>query len=148
MIWMAGRPVALWTVPTNSQGYRMGIGTDREDEIDIVLCDEKGSRPITKEELFEKYGNGAFDVGREKPKKTFLMKYSGFMTKIARRPVIDKDKCVKCGVCVEHCPVPGKAVSFKNGKDKPPVYDYKKCIRCYCCQEMCPRHAIKAKRGI
>ena len=131
-------------VPTNSQGCRMGIGTDIEEEIDIIL----GGRHITKDELFKTYGNGAFDVGREKPKNTFLMKYSGFMTRIARRPAIDKDKCVKCGICVDHCPVPGKAVEFKNGKTSPPVYDYKKCIRCYCCQEMCPKHAIRPVRGL
>lgn len=135
-------------VPTNSQGCRMGIGTDKEEEIDIVLCDQNEAKTITKKELFDKYGNGTFDVGREKPKKTFLMKYSGFMTKLARRPVIDEDECVKCGVCVDHCPVPGKAVDFKNGKQQPPVYDYKKCIRCYCCQEMCPRHAISPKKGL
>ena len=79
----------------------MGIGTDKEDEIEIVLCDsngqntDAGSRTITKDELFEKYGNGSFDVGRDKPKKTFLMKYSGFMTKIARRPFIDNRQ--SCG---------------------------------------------------
>ena len=65
-------------VPTNSQGCRMGIGTDIEEEIDIIL----DGRHITKDELFKTYGNGAFDVGREKPKNTFLMKYSGFMTRI------------------------------------------------------------------
>ena len=140
-------------VPTNSQGCRMGIGTDKEDEIEIILCDPDESNTgtsghiINKNELFEKYGNATFDVGREKPKNTFLMKYSGFMTKLARRPVIDKEKCVKCGICVDHCPVPGKAVEFKNGKSSPPVYDYKKCIRCYCCQEMCPQHAIRPVRG-
>ena len=161
-------------IPTNSQGMRMGIGTDNEDEIEIVLCgeiagnteadpaDEKsnadtfgnghsetyGSRIISKDELFEKYGNASFDVPRGKPRGTFLMRYSGFMTKLARRPMIDKNKCVKCGICVNHCPVPGKAVDFKNCKENPPVYDYKKCIRCYCCQEMCPKHAISARHGL
>ena len=132
-------------VPTNSQGARMGIGTDREEEMEMILCTEQGAETVSKSELFEKYGNASFDVGREKPKKTFLMRYSGFMTKHSKRPVIDKDKCVKCGICVDHCPVPGKAVGFVNGKDTPPVYDYKKCIRCYCCQEMCPQHAIRTK---
>ena len=131
-------------VPTNSQGCRMGIGTDKEDEIEIILA----GNTISRQELFEKYGNSSFDVGREIPKNTFLMKYSNFMTKHTRRPVIDEEKCVKCGICVEHCPVPGKAVDFNNGKTSPPVYDYKKCIRCYCCQEMCPRHAIKPVRGL
>ncbi|MCR4990530.1 MAG: cellulase family glycosylhydrolase [Lachnospiraceae bacterium] len=159
-------------IPTNSQGARMGIGTDSEDEIQIILCtnnedENKGdgslwlgdkrdgspclqnaNRTVTRSELFELYGNPKFDVGREKPRKTFLLEYSGIMTRLSRRPVIDKSKCVKCGICVEHCPVPGKAVSFKNGKNEPPSYDYSKCIRCYCCQEMCPKHAIAPGQGI
>ncbi len=135
-------------IPTNSQGARMGIGTDREDEIEIVLCAEDGARRVLKDELAGEYGNPGFDVPRGKPKGTFLMRYSGFMTRLARRPVIDKSLCVRCGICVSHCPVPGKAVDFKNGKENPPVYDYRKCIRCYCCQEMCPKHAISAGRGL
>ena len=59
------------------------------------------------------------------------------------KPVVNPEVCVRCGICVSHCPVDGQAISFANGKDKPPVYDYKKCIRCYCCQEMCPQHAIR-----
>ena len=65
---------------------------------------------------------------------------------ISRRPVIHAERCIHCGICVAHCPVPGKALSFRNGKDQPPVYDRKKCIRCYCCQEMCPQKAITAGR--
>ena len=49
------------------------------------------------------------------------------------------------GVCVEACPVEGKALQFKNGRRKPPVYNYHKCIRCFCCQEMCPHKAIQVK---
>ena len=56
------------------------------------------------------------------------------------------EKCIHCGICVEHCPVPGKAVNFTTeDRNAPPSYDYSKCIRCYCCQEMCPQHAIKVK---
>ena len=122
------------------------IKRERMDEEPFYTEKEHYARILG--ELFEKYGNPNFDVPRGKPRGTFLMRYSGFMTKLARRPMIDKNKCVKCGICVNHCPVPGKAVDFKNGKDKPPVYDYKKCIRCYCCQEMCPKHAISARRGL
>ena len=62
------------------------------------------------------------------------------------RPYIIEEKCKKCGVCVESCPVEGKAVRFDNGRRNPPVYDYKKCIRCFCCQEMCPHQAIQVKK--
>ena len=62
-----------------------------------------------------------------------------------KKPYIEPDKCIRCGICVNSCPVPGKAVDFRNDKNNPPVYDYKKCIRCFCCQEMCPKKAIKVK---
>lgn len=132
-------------VPTNVQGAAMGIGTDKMDEIEMIMPDGDGERVISLEEIQKHYGNAEFDVDRKGVKKTFLSRYSGFMTALAKRPVIKKDLCIKCGICVSHCPVPGKAVDFKKGKNVPPVYDYSKCIRCYCCQEMCPQHAITVK---
>ena len=146
-------------VPTCVQGQAMDIGTYREADIQITevsvssqknRANEVGSetvisRNLTIEEMQKKYGNPHFDVDRTGRKKTFLSRYSDFMTRLIRRPVIEKEKCIRCGICVSHCPVPGKAVDFKKGKEQPPVYDYKKCIRCYCCQEMCPKHAIKVK---
>ena len=138
-------------IPTCSQGEVLGIGTDREENIEIVVADAEAVADkavlsvISREELLKKYGNPGFDVPRRKARLTFLKGFSDVMTMFARRPVIDKEKCVKCGICVDHCPVPGKAVAFTKGKDKPPVYDYKKCIRCYCCQEMCPQHAIRVR---
>ena len=101
---------------------------------------------ISKEELFRRYGNASFDVPRAKQKGNFLLNFSRFMTGISRRPYIKKELCVKCGICVEHCPVAGKAVNFRNAdRTQPPEYNYRKCIRCYCCQEMCPQHAIRVK---
>ena len=75
-----------------------------------------------------------------------LARSLSMLSLFSRRPVIDAKRCIHCGICVSHCPVPGRALSFRNGKDQPPVYDRKKCIRCYCCQEMCPQKAITAGR--
>lgn len=62
------------------------------------------------------------------------------------KPVIEKSKCVKCGVCVQVCPVTPNALNFENNdKTKPPKYYYSKCIKCYCCQELCPHKAINLK---
>lgn len=132
-------------VPTNVQGTAMGIGTDKAEEIEIRIPGKKEGEVLSIEELQKRFGNPGFDVDREGVKKTFLSRYSGFMTALAKRPVIRGDLCIKCGICVSHCPVPGKAVDFKKGKNVPPVYDYSKCIRCYCCQEMCPQHAITVR---
>ena len=130
-------------VPTNTQGQAMGIGTYQKEKIRVIM---PGQQEISLEEVARRYGNPDFDVDRAGVKKSWLSRYSDMMTAITRRPVIDKEKCIKCGICVSHCPVPGKAIDFKKGKDQPPVYDYKKCIRCYCCQEMCPQSAIRSRK--
>ncbi len=79
--------------------------------------------------LEEGYGNVMLGVVRKGNVKSVLSLWSRIMNRVGR-PVIDKNKCLKCGVCVEHCPVEGGAIHFENGKNRPPVYDYSKCIRC------------------
>ena len=62
------------------------------------------------------------------------------------RPVIDPIKCIRCGQCVNICPVNPKALAWRsNERIDTPFYDYTKCIRCYCCQETCPAQAISVK---
>ena len=100
---------------------------------------------ISMENLIEKYGNPNFNVDRTKVRSNIWTKLAKALNIFQKKPYIEPDKCVRCGICVNSCPVPGKAVDFRNGKNHPPVYDYKKCIRCFCCQEMCPKKAIKVK---
>ena len=64
---------------------------------------------------------------------------------VSQRPVIDPNKCTRCGKCEEICPAQPKALSWANGRKQPPVYDYSLCIRCFCCQEICPHEAISVK---
>ncbi len=49
------------------------------------------------------------------------------------------DKCRKCNICVESCPM--QVMELREG-DAHPTIDYDKCIKCMCCHEMCPYHAI------
>lgn len=136
------------TVQTNVQGEAMGLGTWHEDQIELLLArpGENGSTvPISFRAFAEAYGDPGFDVMRDKVSSPLARSLS-MLSAFSRRPFIDAKRCVRCGICVAHCPVPGKALSFRNGKDQPPVYDRKKCIRCYCCQEMCPQKAITAGR--
>ena len=134
------------SVQTNVQGESMGLGTWRSENIELRLAKPDGSpaEVMPVEKFADAYGASDFDVARDK--KSALWKGLAVFELFARRPVIHAERCVHCGICVAHCPVPGKALSFRNGKDQPPVYDRKKCIRCYCCQEMCPQKAITAER--
>ena len=135
-------------VPTNVMGSVAGLGTMDPDEIDILLKENDCVSACTVEQLVEKYGNPNFSVVRDKEKPKTMLSLLSRLTGGSRRPFIQKEKCIKCGVCVDHCPVDGKGVRFSNGKNNPPVYDYSKCIRCYCCQELCPQHAISVKKFI
>ena len=86
-----------------------------------------------------------FDVNRS-PRSTTgrAGRYSRLARKlVVPKPVIRAAKCIRCGTCVEVCPVTPKAVMFEgNERSRPPVHHYDRCIRCYCCQEMCPESAI------
>ncbi|NLU27966.1 MAG: DUF362 domain-containing protein [Hungateiclostridium thermocellum] len=122
-------------VPTIVFGKEAGLGTYDENEIEILGDD------------IQSFITYDFDVRRE-PVKPF--KPGGaiqfFRNFIVPKPYILKNKCIKCGVCVNACPVKPKAVDWHNGnKKEPPAYIYKRCIRCYCCQELCPESAIHLK---
>ena len=128
-------------VPTNYQGEKMGLGTWKEEKITLMAPDGE----ISMADAVKRYGNPDFNVDRTEVRKNIWTRMAGALKIFQKKPYIETDKCVRCGICVQSCPVPGKAVDFRKGKDKPPVYDYRKCIRCFCCQEMCPKKAIKVK---
>jgi len=118
-------------VYTNVIGKEYGLGTYVFAEIEIVG------------DNIENLINKKFNIPRSKTSTLFNF-LNPIKNYIVKKPKILNTKCLKCGICVKSCPVPEKAIFFKNPK-KPPVYDYKKCIRCFCCQEVCPHKAIYVK---
>jgi NAD-dependent dihydropyrimidine dehydrogenase PreA subunit len=54
--------------------------------------------------------------------------------------IIDEEKCIGCGVCIEYCNVEALAISEETGKVQ--VVDLESCIECHSCQQMCPEKAI------
>lgn len=153
VILMSKDPIALDTVfcrlinlkpelvPTNYHGEKMHLGTCRESEIQILTPDGE----FTFQEASQTYGNPAFHVDRTEARSNVWTKLAKALNLFQKKPYIDQSLCISCGICVNSCPVPGKALTFKEGKSAPPTYDYKKCIRCFCCQEMCPQKAIKVR---
>jgi len=53
------------------------------------------------------------------------------------KPVIDLDKCLKCGICWKFCPEPAIVI-----QDEWPVVDYDYCKGCGICAEECPAKCI------
>lgn len=127
-------------VPTNVSGRERGVGVCDN----IYVATEEGI--ITPRQAYEKYGNDKFDVQRSKSYKGALKPVRFLAPLLEKKPVVRKEKCAGCGVCVEACPVENKAVRLSENRIA--EYDYSKCIKCYCCQEMCPEKAITVKKSL
>jgi len=87
-------------IPTVYYGSVFGLGRWKEEDIEIL-----GVRSL------DDYRNPDFDVRREKGyggKWVYIDK----LRILARWPVILRQKCVRCGACVEACPLEDKAVFF------------------------------------
>ncbi|WP_456374359.1 4Fe-4S binding protein [Methanocaldococcus sp.] len=57
---------------------------------------------------------------------------------------IDKDKCVKCGICARYCPT--KAIKVKIRKSIEINLDL--CMGCGACMEVCPKKCINVENEI
>lgn len=56
----------------------------------------------------------------------------------SRRPVLDREKCVRCGRCWMFCPEP--AIIVDEGGEY--SFDYRYCKGCGICARECPYDAI------
>lgn len=163
-------------VPTNTAAAEAGVGKMDDDGIEVLLGDmpmQKEGAEILMDDISVKYGNSMFKVqrGREYRGSFRIMNILGRL--IEKKPIILEDKCIGCGICVESCPVEGKAIALRpritavlsetSGgtgmsrslseeegvpKGRVALYNYSKCIKCYCCQEMCPEKAIIVHKSL
>lgn len=125
-------------VPTIKYGQEFGHGTFEQDKIELLGDD------------FASFKTADFAIDRS-PIRPFRVKgiLKFLNAVVVPKPVINRRKCVKCGMCVKICPANPKAVNWDNGDvSRPPVHNYHFCIRCYCCQEVCPEKAIFIKKPL
>ena len=122
-------------VLTNRAGAEQGLGTYRSEEINLLG------------DHIESFIAKDYVVNREPEQETAKRARPGFLKEaLTPKPYIVEEKCVRCGICVQMCPVTPKVVNWHDGNKKnPPSYQYDRCIRCYCCQEVCPESAIFVK---
>jgi uncharacterized protein (DUF362 family)/Pyruvate/2-oxoacid:ferredoxin oxidoreductase delta subunit len=125
-------------VPTIRFGQEYGRGTFEKEKIEL-LGDE-----------FSSFKADDFVIDRSTIRPFRARGVLKFLNAVVLpKPVIDRKKCIHCGMCVKMCPVNPKAVNWKNGDtSRPPVHDYALCIRCYCCQEVCPEKAIEVRNPL
>jgi uncharacterized protein (DUF362 family)/NAD-dependent dihydropyrimidine dehydrogenase PreA subunit len=125
-------------VPTIAAGAAAGYGTHSVSDIEL-----RGDDPA-------QFRAPDFDINRA---PLAVYRTRGIMrfvnNRLVPRPVINRDACIACGVCVNMCPTIPKSVDWP-GEERtgPPVHNYKTCIRCYCCQELCPEAAISLRPPI
>ncbi|NLY39305.1 MAG: 4Fe-4S binding protein [Firmicutes bacterium] len=60
------------------------------------------------------------------------------------RPVVDYDKCIKCGICARNCP--GNIIEIKKEQKECVEIDYYYCKGCGICANECPQKAIAMVR--
>ncbi len=123
--------------------------------LDLVASKIIGFNPMeiqtNKEAIERRIFDGNFEVVGEKDvsvkfKHPIKMKYPAFLEQFIfrqamLRPVIIRDKCKACKLCIKACPK--HTIHMVEGKA---CINDKNCIRCYCCHEMCPYNAIELKK--
>ena len=57
-------------------------------------------------------------------------------------PVVDQDKCLGCGGCMENCPCGALELEDKGGYDKKAQLYPQNCTACHSCELICPMQAI------
>ena len=115
--------------------------------VDIISSELMGFNPMdiytnkyseVKEKNIVVVGSGKdIKLRFEKPSTSVGSVFVWFSRLLPKSKIIaDEDKCRKCGICVEKCPV--KALRL----DPYAKCIHKMCIKCLCCTEVCPYDAI------
>lgn len=54
--------------------------------------------------------------------------------------LVDKNKCIACGVCTTICPA--GAIALSDSEQQYAIINYDLCMECFTCVETCPQEAI------
>ena len=118
-------------LPVQKEALARGLGTLREDEIEILGA----LIPIPDFKMPVTFYAERLD---EKAKAEFRRLYPQRMmeSRIEIKPERNAEKCIACGDCALNCPADALVL-------EPEFHVSDKCIACYCCVELCPEGAME-----
>ena len=137
-------------IPNLEDALNRGIWLKSPDDIKTVGCTPQELKPAS------------FKIVKEASAAVTLQKMlPGFLNRMAtlvfvKTPHFNKEKCIRCGRCIEICPAQLLRFYTKDGDVAPAetpnkekyvlLADRKKCLHCFCCHEICPVEAIKLRK--
>ncbi len=95
-------------VPTNVTGMAQGVGT--YEDLQVITAEGV----LTAEEAAARYGDRSFGVQRSKEYRGRLEAVRFLAPFLEKKPIVRPDACIGCGVCVQACPVEGKAIHLQG----------------------------------
>lgn len=120
------------TIPTLARAAARGEGPTSLAEVEVV------GPPL---EAVQVSDFVPAPTSRHPAPPSFVREMGGSL--VPARPVIDGERCRRCGVCAGCCP-PGAIMWSRNTV---PAIDTARCIRCFCCQELCPEGAVDVREA-
>jgi NADH dehydrogenase/NADH:ubiquinone oxidoreductase subunit G len=72
----------------------------------------------------------------------FLPQFFNLCPSCRQYPVVDEEKCLGCGGCMENCPVGALELEDRGGFDKKAHVYTQNCMACHTCEIYCPARAI------
>lgn len=95
-------------VPTNVAAMEQGVGS--YENFQVVTA----AGVLTAEEAAERYGDKTFRVQRDKEYRGKLQAVRFLAPFLEKKPIVQTGACVGCGICVQACPVEGKAIRLEE----------------------------------
>lgn len=126
---------------TRSGNYWIKIGTPFKDIIECCLNKGGGERFLEEYEL--KMGGPMMGISQESLDSSVIKGTTGLIIlKKSLVKVSEERDCIKCGRCVEVCPVQLYPLYYgfygkKGDLEKAISYNVESCIECGCCESIC-----------
>jgi uncharacterized protein (DUF362 family)/Pyruvate/2-oxoacid:ferredoxin oxidoreductase delta subunit len=144
MVLSGADPVAVDVVSGAIIGAEPGLLYTLRAAADAGIGETRLERIAVLGEALEKVRASGFRLPPQEHLEWRLPEWARRLLKdaLTTRPEIDREVCVRCGICQGHCPQ-GAISDTGAGLE----IRYRNCIRCFCCQEFCPQGAITVGRG-